>query len=86
MKFIKQTNNPPIKAKQAPKKQMTQNPELTEHSPEFQFVVRFIGYRFGITCSSQVLDKIDPKTLFFLIIEDTQQQQQPSLIRATEHE
>ena len=47
----------------------------TEETPERQFVVRFLGHRFGITCHSTILDKIDAKTLLTLIIDDTQQQQ-----------
>lgn len=39
-------------------------------------MVRFLGHRFGITCHSSILNRIDAKTLFSLIIEDTQQQTQ----------
>lgn len=41
--------------------------------PETQFVVRFMGQRFGITCHSETLDRIFAKTLFTLICEDSQQ-------------
>ena len=56
---------------------MSSQSQLRPANSETKFVVRVLGHLYAICCQTKILERMQPKDLFQLVLEDTQQNSLP---------